>query len=142
MTARAIYTRGTYGYGKINKFTPAGVESIFASGVSAWGVAIQPVLNASTNAAFNITSASLDATGTNFVVCWESVPGLDYTVMTNLNLASPQSWVPVGSPITASNTTTCFTLPGGTMGKSHVFVMIKQVVGGLPGRHADQRPPL
>ena len=63
---------------------------------------------------FTITSSTLDATGTNIVVCWESVPGVSYTVLTNTCLAAPQSWAVAGGPITATNTTTCFTVPGGT----------------------------
>ena len=118
-----------YGNGRIDLFTPGGAGSIFASGLSPIGLAIQPAFSASyANNPFSITSASLDATGTNLVVCWESVPGQSYMVMTNLNLASPQGWSPASSPIEASETTTCFTLPGGISGKPHVFVSIKLLV--------------
>jgi fibronectin-binding autotransporter adhesin len=74
---------------------------------------------------FSITSYSLDVTGTNFVVCWQSVPGVVYRVLTNTSLAPPQSWAPTGSPVTATNTTTCFTLPGGSPA-TNAFVVIKQ----------------
>jgi hypothetical protein len=75
---------------------------------------------------FSITTSSLDITGTNFVVCWQSVPGVVYSVLTNTSLAGPAPWLPAGNPITATNTITCFTLPGGFAGQSNVFVVIKQ----------------
>jgi hypothetical protein len=73
---------------------------------------------------FSITSSSLDISGTNFVVCWQSVPGVVYNVLTNSNL-STANWSAAVSPITATNTTTCFTLPGGLSG-TNVFVVITQ----------------
>jgi hypothetical protein len=76
-------------------------------------------------APFEITSWSLDATETNLVVCWQSVPGVTYNVLTNTSLASPQNWGVVGSPILATSTNTCFTLPGG-VSHTNVFVVIKQ----------------
>jgi hypothetical protein len=75
---------------------------------------------------FLISSSSLDITGTNFVVCWQSVPGVVYNVLTNASLAPPQSWAVAGGPITATNTTTCFTLPGGIAGNANVNVVIQQ----------------
>jgi hypothetical protein len=75
---------------------------------------------------FSITSSSVDASGTNFVVCWQSVPGVVYNVLTNTMLAPPQSWAVAGGPITATNTTTCFTLPGGMLANTNVYVVIKQ----------------
>jgi len=75
---------------------------------------------------FTITSSSLDATGTNFVVCWQSVPGVSYNVLTNTSLAAPQAWSVAGGPIMATNTNTCFTLPGGITGNTNVNVVIQQ----------------
>jgi hypothetical protein len=76
---------------------------------------------------FSITTSTLDATGTNLIVCWQSVPGGVYTVLTNARLTAPtSSWVAAGSPITATATNTCFTLPGGIVGKTNEFVVIKQ----------------
>jgi len=74
---------------------------------------------------FSITSSSLDLTGTNVVICWQSVPGVVYNVLTNTSLAPPQAWAPAGSPITATNTTTCVTLPVAG-GNTNAFVVIKQ----------------
>ena len=76
---------------------------------------------------FSITSSSLDMTGTNLVVCWQSVPGVVYNVMTNssVGVPPPVSWGVVGGPITATNTTTCFTLPGG-ISTNTTFVVIQQ----------------
>jgi len=77
-------------------------------------------------ATFSITSSSLDNTGTNFVVCWQSVPNAVYYVLTNTSLTAPRaSWPTNGSPITATSTNTCFTLPGGIAGHPSVFVLIK-----------------
>jgi hypothetical protein len=115
-----------YGNGAVFDFTASGYRSaLFSASVSPIGVAIQPLPNSISMNPFSITSASLDATGTNLVVCWQTVVGGTYTVLTNDNLAS-STWTAVGSPIQASNTTTCFTLPGGIKGKTNVFVMIKQ----------------
>jgi autotransporter-associated beta strand protein len=60
---------------------------------------------------FSITSEALDSTGTNFVVCWTSVPGQNYDVMTNTSVTGSGSWVSTGYT-NATDTTTCFTLPG------------------------------
>ncbi len=70
-------------------------------------------------------TASLDITGTNFVVCWTSVPGVNYTVLTNSSLNPPQTWSSVGS-VSATSTTTCFTLPGGIVGNTNVNVVVQQ----------------
>jgi subtilase family serine protease len=77
-------------------------------------------------APFLITSCSLDSTGTNLVVCWQSVPGGVYNVLTNTSLAPPQSWAVTGGPISATGTNTCFTLPGGIVGNTNVFVLIQE----------------
>ncbi len=71
-----------------------------------------------------ITSASLDVTGTIFTVCWQSIPGLPYDVLTNTSLSANGSWSSAGST-TASDTNTCLTLPGSIVGNSNVFVVIK-----------------
>ena len=73
---------------------------------------------------FSITSEALDSTGTNFVVCWTSVPGQNYDVMTNTSVTGSGSWVSTGYT-NATDTTTCFTLPGGIVGKPSVFVRIQ-----------------
>ena len=74
--------------------------------------------------AFTITSQSLD-TNANLVVCWQSTIGYNYDVLTNLDLTQAALWQPINpSPITATNTTTCFTVPGGT-GNTNVFVVIR-----------------
>jgi alpha-L-arabinofuranosidase len=75
---------------------------------------------------FSISSSSLDIAGTNFVVCWHSVPGAVYNVLTNTSLGPPQSWAVAGGPITATNTTTCFTMPGRIVGNTSVYVVIQQ----------------
>jgi hypothetical protein len=54
------------------------------------------------------------------------VPGVVYNVLTNNSLTAPSSWAAASSPITATNTITCFTLPGGIVGKPRAFVVIKQ----------------
>ena len=75
---------------------------------------------------FTITSSSLDATGTNFVVCWQSIPGVYYNVLTNTGLSTPQVWTVLAGPILATNTNTCYTLPGGITGQTNVNVVIQQ----------------
>ncbi len=49
-----------------------------------------------------------------------------YKVMTNTSLAPPQSWAVTGSPISATGTNTCFTLPGGIVGNTNTFVTIQE----------------
>jgi hypothetical protein len=76
---------------------------------------------------YNVISntASLDMSGTNFVVCWASVPGVTYTVLTNSSLNPPVTWTSAGTT-TATDTNTCFTLPGGIMSNTNVNVVIQQ----------------
>jgi hypothetical protein len=71
-------------------------------------------------------------------VCWESVPGVYYNVLTNgtlvTNSAPTNGWTDVGSsssppsPVQATSTTTCVTLgpPGGPALPTNIFVLIKQ----------------
>ena len=73
---------------------------------------------------FSITSEALDSTGTNFVVCWTSVPGQNYDVMTNTSVTGSGLWVSAGYT-NATDTSTCFTLPGGIVGNPSVFVRIQ-----------------
>jgi len=70
-------------------------------------------------------ASALDNTGTNFVVTWASVPGVVYNVLTNSSLNPPVTWAAAGS-VTATNTTTSFTLPGGITGNTNVNVVIQQ----------------
>jgi len=79
-----------------------------------------------TSPLLTITSSFLDATGSNFVVCWQSMPGVSYNVLTNTSLTAPQPWGIIGGPIMATNTNTCFTLPGGIHANTNVFVVIEQ----------------
>jgi hypothetical protein len=104
--------------------------SLTLGGLTAGNYALAGVSGAVTvtnpYAPFLITSSSLDNTGTNFVVCWQSVPGVVYNVLTNTSLAPSQSWAVAGGPITATNTNTCFTLPGGILRNTNVNVVIQQ----------------
>jgi autotransporter-associated beta strand protein len=73
---------------------------------------------------FAITSQGFD-TNNNLVVCWQSTPGYSYDVLTNVTLVSNGTWTPAnGSPLMATNTTTCYTLPGGNA-NTNVFVLIR-----------------
>jgi len=75
---------------------------------------------------FNVISntASVDATGTNLVVCWQSVPGVLYTVLTNGSLNPPITWTSAGTT-NATGTSTCFTLPIITA-NTNVNVVVQQ----------------
>ena len=81
---------------------------------------------------FSITSAAWDAAGSNLVVCWTSVPGVSYNVLTNHCLAATGSWGDAGaashpaSAVTATDTNTCVAIPVRTIGNTHVYLMIKQ----------------
>lgn len=78
-----------------------------------------------TNPAAPYSILSSSVVGNNLVVCWESVPGVVYTLLTNSSLNSPQTWGAAGAPITATDTNTCFTLPGGIAGNANTFVQIQ-----------------
>jgi autotransporter-associated beta strand protein len=76
---------------------------------------------------FSITSAMLDSTGTNLVVCWQSIPGVSYNVLTNTSIGSNGLWMDLGpplSPVVAVTNITCVTIPGAT--NTNAFVLIKQ----------------
>lgn len=78
-----------------------------------------------TNMPISITSCFFS--GTNFVVCWQSVPGGIYNVLTNADLVLPHTWGLAGGPITATDTNTCFTLPCGIKASAHLFLQIQQI---------------
>jgi hypothetical protein len=76
---------------------------------------------------FSITISMLDSTGTNLVVCWQSVPGVSYNVLTNTSVGSNGSWMDLGpplSPVVAVTNITCVSIPGTT--NTNAFVLIKQ----------------
>ncbi|HZV36877.1 MAG TPA: autotransporter-associated beta strand repeat-containing protein [Verrucomicrobiae bacterium] len=60
---------------------------------------------------FSITSATLDSTGSNFVITWQSAPGATYQVLGTTNVLTPITWTNVGAPIVATNTITSATNP-------------------------------
>lgn len=61
---------------------------------------------------FSIIGGSVDVTGSNFVITWQSVPGAVYQVVGSTNATSAlATWTNIGGPITASNTTTSATNP-------------------------------
>jgi hypothetical protein len=61
---------------------------------------------------FSITGGSVDVSGSNFVITWQSVPGAVYQVVGSTNAISAlATWTNIGGPITASNTTTSATNP-------------------------------
>jgi hypothetical protein len=61
---------------------------------------------------FSITGGSVDVTGSNFVITWQSAPGAVYQVVTTTNITSAlNTWTNAGPPITATNTTTSATNP-------------------------------
>jgi autotransporter-associated beta strand protein len=65
-----------------------------------------------TPAFFSITSQIIDDTGTNFVLTWQSAPGITYQVISSADVAAPlTTWTDVGSPITATSTSTSSTNP-------------------------------
>ena len=61
---------------------------------------------------FSITGESVDVSGSNFIITWQSTPGVVYQVVSSTNLtAALNTWTNVGSPITATNTSTSATNP-------------------------------
>lgn len=76
-----------------------------------------------TNAPIMITSVSVDNTGTNLIIIWQSVPGKVYQLVATTNLAAPlNTWTNVGGPITATNTTTSETV---AMSQPYDFFMVE-----------------
>jgi hypothetical protein len=61
---------------------------------------------------FSITGGNIDVTGGNFVITWQSTPGVVYQVVSSTNVtAALNTWTNVGGPITATNTATSATNP-------------------------------
>lgn len=60
------------------------------------------------NLPFSITSGCFDSTGTNFVMAWNSIPGVVYQVRSSTDL---NTWSNVGTPIEAVGTTTTGSIP-------------------------------
>jgi hypothetical protein len=59
---------------------------------------------------FTIMSGSVDVSGTNFIITWQSAPGASYHVISSSNIATALSnWVTVAGPITATDTNTSVT---------------------------------
>jgi hypothetical protein len=72
-------------------------------------------------APFLVTSNYL--TNGNLEVCWQSVPGVVYNVLTNTTMDALGAANP-SSPVTANSTNTCVTISG--VSGTNVFVLIKQ----------------
>ncbi len=65
-----------------------------------------------TSTGFMITSESVDNSGTNFVLTWQSTPGVTYQVVGDTNITDAlTNWMNVGDPVLATNTTTSVTIP-------------------------------
>jgi hypothetical protein len=61
---------------------------------------------------FSITGGNVDVTGSNFVINWQSTPGVVYQVVSSTNVAAAlNTWTNVGGPITATSTNTSATNP-------------------------------
>ncbi len=74
---------------------------------------------------FLITSATFDPAQGNFVVCWNSQPGVGYSVLTNTLLSAVATWTSAGVT-NAIGTNTCFVLEGASAASASMFVAIKQ----------------
>jgi len=59
-------------------------------------------------------------------VSWQSTPGAVYEVMTNAMLSAPQGWHSTGEPITATDTSTRYILPGLASSTQMLFVLIRE----------------
>jgi hypothetical protein len=63
---------------------------------------------------FSIMSASVDVSGTNLIITWQSAPGATYHVVGSTNpTAALSNWPTVAGPITATDTNTSVTNPIG-----------------------------
>lgn len=61
---------------------------------------------------FAITGGSVDATGSNFVITWQSAPGATYNVVNSTDpTVALDTWTNVAGPIIATNTVTSVTNP-------------------------------
>jgi hypothetical protein len=71
---------------------------------------------------FSITSAYFDNTGTNFVMVWQSIPGVTYQVKGSGDVTAPlNTWTNVGSPINATAATTTNSAPRGPVNTGGSF---------------------
>ena len=74
-----------------------------------------------------ITISSATISNGQFTVSWSTVPGNNYNVYTATNLTPPVVWtLATPSPITATDTTTTFTLPGSVSSVPQLFVQIQE----------------
>jgi hypothetical protein len=75
------------------------------------------------NTPFSITAEYFDDTGTNFVLVWESTPGVVYQVMGSTNLSA---WTSVGGPVTATAATATNAVPLGSYPAYSFFEVFAQ----------------
>jgi len=77
-----------------------------------------------------ISFSSETAGGTGLQVCWPTISGVVYNVLTNGNILNggPASWVEdtAVSPITGDGGTDCVTIPSSSLPSTNLFVLIKQ----------------
>jgi subtilase family serine protease len=125
LSGSAVLAGSGVGVQSITNFTGLALGGAAAANYTLTG-ASGTVTISNPHTPFSITCSSLNVAGTNLVVCWQSVPGAVYKVLTNTSLVPAQSWMVTGSPILATGTNTCFTLPGGIVGNTNTFVLIQE----------------
>jgi hypothetical protein len=61
---------------------------------------------------FSITRSSVDVSGTNFIITWQSAPGASYHVISSVDpTMAVSNWPTVAGPIIATDTNTSVTNP-------------------------------
>jgi autotransporter-associated beta strand protein len=106
--APGVYGAGAYNPGGL--FTGSGTLTITTGGGSS-----------------PITISAPTISANQLTICWTSVPGADYNVYTTTSLSPPITWTRVNSsPIPATGTSTCYTLPGSVVGQPQLFVNVQQ----------------
>jgi len=74
-----------------------------------------------------ITISQPTISGNQLTICWNSVAGANYNVYTTTSLNPTANWTLVNSsPITATGSTTCYTLPGTVSSQHQLFVTVMQ----------------
>jgi hypothetical protein len=116
--------------------TAAGLENIadfsqlFLTGPAATNYTLHgatgAVLVTNPELPFTTTSASVDVSGGIFTVCWESIPGVAYDVLTNSLPGPLQSWGVLEAAIIATDTNDCFAFPMDPASGGATLVLIRQ----------------
>ena len=74
---------------------------------------------------FYITQGQLNASGSNVLITWQSVPGATYSIMVNTNLLATGDWFAVQTGIPSGGTSTTYSFAN-TLMVPYAFLTVKK----------------